>query len=201
VCAGVNTWLGSRAGFGRGILLAFVGSVGILGTAVWAAAGSDSKPSPAAVSSAPGEAAVDADNQEIQVPPPPFSEGVFPCSECHADMETNPKRRVLEEDHTDIVLHHDEKHRWCLDCHDAADRDRLRLASGQKIEFERSYLLCGQCHGDKLRDWRAGVHGKRSGHWRGQKTYLLCANCHNPHSPRFRAIAPMPPPRRPIPAR
>jgi len=52
--------------------------------------------------------------------------------------------------HGDIVLKHDEEHRWCLDCHDADDRDRLHLASGERISFDESYLLCGQCHGEKL---------------------------------------------------
>lgn len=134
---------------------------------------------------------------EFEVPPPPFSEDVFPCSECHAEMEVNPQRRQLEEEHTGIVLQHDEEHRWCLDCHNPDDRDKLRLASGQLIDFSESYKLCGQCHGDKYRDWRAGVHGKRSGYWNGKKKYLLCAHCHNPHSPRFKPIKPKPPPRPP----
>ena len=47
---------------------------------------------------------------------------------------------------------------------------------------------------EKLRDWRAGVHGKRTGSWNGQKQYLLCVNCHNPHSPHFQPLKPMPPP-------
>jgi hypothetical protein len=135
-----------------------------------------------------------------EVPPPPFSEGIFPCSNCHKDMKVNRTRRVLTEMHTEIVLKHDEEHRWCLDCHDPDDRDYLHLASGQRISFDESYLLCGQCHGEKLRDWRAGVHGRRTGQWNGHKRYLLCANCHNPHQPRFKPIQPKPaplPPTRP----
>jgi len=54
--------------------------------------------------------------------------------------------------------------------------------------------LCGQCHGEKYRDWRVGVHGKRTGDWNGKKRYLLCAHCHNPHTPRFSPIKPLPPP-------
>lgn len=131
------------------------------------------------------------------VPAPPFSEGVFPCSVCHADMTTNPERRQLEAMHEDIVLHHDEEHRWCLDCHDASDRDRLRLASGATIPFTESYRLCGQCHGTQYRDWREGIHGKRTGYWDGPKRYLLCVHCHNPHSPRFAGLSPLPPPVRP----
>ena len=136
--------------------------------------------------------------ERVEVPPPPFSEGIFPCSACHADRKPDRTRRVLQDMHTDIVLKHDEEHRWCLDCHDAANRDVLHLASGEPVPFEESYRLCGQCHGEKLRDWRAGVHGRRTGSWSGPKGYLLCAHCHNPHQPRFRAIAPKPAPLRPV---
>ncbi|HWR50835.1 MAG TPA: hypothetical protein VN428_06990 [Bryobacteraceae bacterium] len=135
--------------------------------------------------------------EHLEVPPPPFSEGLFPCSACHADLKPNPVRRVLSEMHTDVVLKHDEGHRWCLDCHDAANRDSLHLASGERISFDESYKLCGQCHGEKLRDWRAGVHGRRTGNWNGAKRYLLCAHCHNPHQPRFRALQPEAAPKRP----
>jgi hypothetical protein len=133
----------------------------------------------------------------VEVPPPPFTDGIFPCSNCHASLPVNRTRRELTEMHADIELRHDEQHRWCLDCHDATDRDRLHLASGEPVSFDESYILCGQCHGEKLRDWRAGVHGRRTGQWNGRKSYLLCAHCHNPHQPRFKALAPMPAPVRP----
>jgi hypothetical protein len=135
---------------------------------------------------------------EYPVPPPPFSKGIFPCTECHnKDLPVNKTRRKLEAAHDEIQLHHDEQHRWCLDCHDADNRDMLRSASGELIKFAESYKLCGQCHGDKYRDWKVGVHGKRSGEWNGRKTYLLCVNCHDPHSPKYKSITPMPPPVRP----
>jgi hypothetical protein len=159
------------------------------------AAGSDEK-----ITSPPPHSGQKSTGERLEVPPPPFSEGIYPCSVCHADMKPNRTRRALTDMHTDIVLKHDEEHRWCLDCHDAADRDWLHLASGERVSFEESYRLCGQCHGEKLRDWKAGVHGRRTGNWNGEKGYLLCAHCHNPHQPRFRALAPKPapaPPARP----
>lgn len=120
--------------------------------------------------------------------PPPFSEGIFPCMECHKDQK-DPKRRELGfHDEQQAVFDHDAEHRWCLDCHDLQNRDVLRLANGDHVPFTESYRLCGQCHGDKFRDWRAGVHGKRVGQWDGAKTYLLCVSCHNPHSPRFKGV-------------
>src|SRR6266545_4897618 len=115
---------------------------------------------PAAKPAAPAEK-----KKEIlfEAPPPPFSEGIFPCMECHKDQK-DPTRRELG-------LH-----------------DVLRLASGATVPFTESYRLCGQCHGDKFRDWRAGVHGRRVGMWDGPKTYLLCVSCHNPHSPAFKGV-------------
>ncbi len=133
---------------------------------------------------------------EIAVAAPPFSEDIFPCSECHdAEYETNPERRLLDM-HEEIVedFDHDSENRWCLDCHDANRRDSLRLASGKLLDFKESYKLCGQCHGNKLRDWKVGVHGKRTGNWNGRKEYLLCVHCHNPHSPKFKPVRPLPPP-------
>jgi hypothetical protein len=124
----------------------------------------------------------------VQARPPPFSEGIFPCMECHKDQK-DPKRRELGfHDEQQSVFDHDAEHRWCLDCHDLQNRDVLRLANGDPVPFTESYRLCGQCHGDKYRDWRVGVHGRRVGMWDGAKTYLLCVSCHNPHSPRFKGV-------------
>lgn len=138
-------------------------------------------------------------DQQVQVPPPELEEGVFPCSDCHDPdfLPPNPERREMIAAHQDIVLEHDEEHRWCLDCHDADDRDQLRLASGELVPFEESHRLCGQCHGDKYRDWRAGIHGRRSGQWDGEKSYLLCVHCHDSHSPAFDPMEPEPAPEPP----
>jgi hypothetical protein len=138
-------------------------------------------------------ALADEENQDYSVPPPPFSEDIFPCSECHADMEVNTTSRELDF-HEDIQLKHAEEQRWCLDCHSPDNRDKLRLANGELISFEESYNLCGQCHGTIFRDWKAGVHGKRTGMWNGRKQYRLCVHCHNPHQPRFKPLKPLPPP-------
>lgn len=133
--------------------------------------------------------------EEFSVPPPPFKEGMYPCSGCHASMEPNRKKRELNE-HTSIQLHHAETLRWCLDCHDATKRDKLRLFNGELVDFSRSYLLCGECHGNVFRDWKAGIHGKRSGYFTGsgKRTYLLCVHCHDSHAPKFKPIKPASPP-------
>jgi len=158
---------------------------------------------PPAALQAPSQAKEPPPPLRVQVPPPPFSEGIFPCSDCHneKDLPANPTRRTLVDAHDDIVLKHDQEHRWCLDCHDRANRDQLHLASGEAVPFAESYRLCGQCHGEKYRDWRVGVHGRRVGQWNGAKQYLLCVHCHNPHEPRFKPLPPKPAPNRPEPYR
>jgi hypothetical protein len=124
----------------------------------------------------------------VEARPPPFSEGIFPCMDCHRDQKDGTRRELGFHDEQQAIFDHDSEHRWCLDCHDLENRDVLRLASGAPVPFTESYRLCGQCHGDKYRDWRAGIHGKRVGEWDGAKTYLLCVSCHNPHSPGFKGI-------------
>jgi len=134
--------------------------------------------------------------EEFAVEAPPFSDGIYPCTDCHANLTPNPVRRKLVDWHDDIsaMFNHDSENRWCLDCHDLKNRDYLRLASGKLLDFKESYKLCGQCHGEKYRDWKVGVHGKRTGEWNGKKEYFLCVNCHNPHSPKFQELIPEPPP-------
>jgi len=131
------------------------------------------------------------------IPVETFSSDYFPCNDCHSEMVPNTQRRELVEMHDDIVFDHDSENRWCLACHYTYDRDSLVLAGGKLLGFNESYKLCGQCHGPKYRDWRLGIHGKRTGEWNGQKQYLLCVSCHDPHSPKIKRIKPLPPPRKP----
>lgn len=135
-------------------------------------------------------------HQEFPVSPPPMTEGMFPCKNCHASMEVNRKKRELKDEHSNIKLHHAGAMRWCLDCHNAKNRDKLRLYNGELIDFTESYRLCGECHGNLYRDWKAGIHGKRTGNFAspGKRTYFLCAHCHDPHEPKFKPIKPEPPP-------
>ena len=123
----------------------------------------------------------------------------YPCSDCHASAsDINPRKRELVDEHDTIKLKHAEEERWCLDCHDQNKRDFFRRSNGELVSFDVSFKLCGQCHGTIYRDWKAGIHGKRTGMWNGEKTYHQCVNCHNPHSPRFKPIKPEPPPLRPM---
>ena len=139
-----------------------------------------------------------AQHEEYSVGAPPLTPGIFPCSNCHAGLEVNAKRRELKDEHTAIKLHHAEQDRWCLDCHHPTNRDKLKLADGEGVNFTESYRLCGQCQGNIYNDWKAGIHGKRVGYFKGGKrTYFLCVNCHTPHDPKFKPLKPLPPPIRP----
>ena len=131
------------------------------------------------------------------IPVKSFSSDYFPCNDCHSELEPNTQRRELTEMHDDIIFDHDSENRWCLACHNTDHRDSLVLAGGKLLGFNESYKLCGQCHGPKIRDWKLGIHGKRTGEWNGQKQYRLCVHCHDPHSPKIKSLKPMPPPRRP----
>ena len=139
--------------------------------------------------------------QEFPVPLRPLPKTITPCRACHGpekDFPVNFKRREDILVHSNIRLNHGGIRLWCLDCHHPENRNYLLpLSDGKVIEFEQSYLLCGKCHGTIYRDWRDGIHGKRTGSWNGQKNYYLCITCHDPHNPRFKPMAPMPPPKKP----
>jgi hypothetical protein len=123
----------------------------------------------------------------------------YPCSSCHKDRAPDPKRRLLKEFHKtryEEFLHGDDEF-WCYQCHALDNLDRLRLANGQIVSFDEAPALCTSCHGDKLSDWKKGIHGLAAGEWNGVKYKRSCTACHNPHNPRFQAMEPEKPPQRP----
>jgi hypothetical protein len=105
-------------------------------------------------------------------------------------METDPEPRAME-DHADIVLRHGGGRFWCLECHDAADRDKLAPSGGKPVAFERADLVCAKCHFQQQRDFVHGVHGKRVGTWDGERVLWPCVRCHDPHAPRVAPRKPM----------
>jgi hypothetical protein len=129
--------------------------------------------------------------------PPAMTEGQYPCSDCHdPELPPRPKRRALKQAHEEIVLAHGGERTWCWDCHDLEDRDQLRLAGGDLVPYAEAHVVCGQCHGDQLRDWQGGAHGKSTGSFQGgTRTILRCATCHDAHAPHFKPLQPMAPPK------
>lgn len=108
----------------------------------------------------------------------------YPCSQCHTYWETNPQPRKLAPVH-EVGLQHGERRLWCLDCHARDDRDRLRTLQDDPVDFDDTWLICGQCHAARQKDWYFGAHGKRVYAWQGEAERYNCTHCHDPHRPRF----------------
>jgi hypothetical protein len=121
----------------------------------------------------------------------------YPCSRCHADRTPDTNERRLTEFHTQKVLQHGTQRGWCYRCHTKENIDQLHLPDGTLVGFDEAYELCGSCHGDKLRDWRAGIHGLTTGNWNGDRLRRSCPACHDPHVPRFPLMTPERAPARP----
>lgn len=111
------------------------------------------------------------------------------CASCHQSIPANSEIRNMPNSHINVTLKHGGERFWCLTCH-SDDRNYLRSLNNKKIDFDRSYRLCAQCHFRQQQDWFFGAHGKRIGNWRGERVLFSCTECHNPHNP---AIAPSPP--------
>lgn len=120
----------------------------------------------------------------------------YPCSRCHDALEPRPKKYVLKKFHTvrNDEFSHGEDEFWCYQCHSIENIDHLRTATGKQVSFNEAYRICTSCHGDKLEDWRVGVHGLVLGNYNGKKFKKSCPACHDPHNPRFPLMKPMPPP-------
>jgi len=131
------------------------------------------------------------DLEATLLPPPPVDDEYFPCSDCHEDELADPRRRELDE-HENIQLAHGDL--WCLDCHQSDQRDLLHLSDSSPVAMAESWRLCSRCHAKKIPEWRAGIHGKRTGSWWGPKEFWSCVVCHDPHAPLFKPLRPEPPP-------
>ncbi len=131
----------------------------------------------------------------------------MPCTSCHnGEAVPYPKSKEprLLTMHTDIVgnslsLQHGRGAIWCLDCHNARNRDYLIDHRGKKISFNQPQRLCGKCHGQIYGDWRLGIHGKRIGEWSSgaKKRWWVCTECHNPHLVQVKRFEPIKPEPRP----
>lgn len=123
------------------------------------------------------------------------------CDTCHAGKE--PNRLIasgdeLDEFHNGLVFDHGRGSLTCLTCHNSEDYETLKKPDGLAVSFGDSMQLCAQCHGPQYRDYQGGSHGGMTGHWdlqRGGRERNHCIDCHDPHSPAFRKMMPMPPPK------
>lgn len=128
------------------------------------------------------------------------------CMDCHQILKSRAYPDRLFQ-HTDIVINHGKGlERGCLECHDKENRNHLALHGGStstdgtrigSVPFSEVAQLCGKCHGPVYSDWKLGMHGRTHGSWdasSGKQTRLTCTQCHDPHSPRYKPMAPLPGP-------
>lgn len=109
----------------------------------------------------------------------------YACTECHSKpLSELQQGNSGKKAHWDINLVHANKNTMnCLTCHNGKDMDNLQSLTHQKIDFNKSYNLCNQCHTKQFEDWKGGAHGKRIGSWAPPRASMTCVNCHNPHKP------------------
>lgn len=145
---------------------------------------------------------------------------LYPCQDCHRLIAAGPGKSGLSRPgkyHYQIDYRHfhhggddapakdaelGEHHRaTCFVCHNATDRNQLRLptsAGGATVPFNASYRQCLSCHGDKKADYEAGIHGKDiGGYGRAERIRFQCVDCHNPHSPKIKPMTALKPPKKP----
>jgi len=121
------------------------------------------------------------------------------CSNCHAVREPNRHTASgtdLDTFHQGLSYQHGGL--TCLSCHHSENYDRLRLADGTQLAYERSMDLCAQCHGPQHRDYQAGSHGGMTGYWdlnQGPRERNHCLVCHDPHFPSYPPMMPVFPPK------
>ncbi len=118
----------------------------------------------------------------------------FPCMKCHDKVVPRELKMPITGRHRSMRFKHFVGIEACYLCHDKTNTDKLRLLTGALISFNESYRLCGQCHGEKFRDWKIGAHGKHVEKWSGPKFRLSCTDCHNPHKPEIVRVKALPPP-------
>jgi hypothetical protein len=108
----------------------------------------------------------------------------YPCVEqCHVDRAPDRAVRALSEFHTSISIEHAAVMHFCDACHDLDNLDEFHLIDGTSVSFDESDRVCGQCHGEKHRDWSRGIHGIQTGSWWGTAYRRTCTACHDPHAP------------------
>ena len=135
----------------------------------------------------------------------------YPCTDCHDKMalgtdagfeggavKTSLRSGNRTRKHAHIRVKHYPGADNCFSCHNTSNFDGLRLINGESVPIGAAQKLCGQCHGEKLKDWKSGAHGKQVGGWLGVAAKYTCTHCHNPHSPAPEPVIAKPPPQFPV---
>ncbi|MBF0187622.1 MAG: hypothetical protein HQL50_06815 [Magnetococcales bacterium] len=128
---------------------------------------------------------------------PPALHGTAPtltCNTCHGWRANDLRQRPLNQPHADLSLRHGAARLWCLDCHHDDDYEMLSLSGSPSTpaSLDRTDALCATCHADRVRDWRAGAHGKHLGSWLKPPVQSRCSSCHDAHAPAVQSMTPSP---------
>lgn len=132
---------------------------------------------------------------DVQMKPRPHKDIYQECQNCHRTKAITdvPKKNQPQREHSQIKLRHGNQDMSCNHCHDKANHNFLR----EKVAFQSPSAVCFQCHSDVEKSWKKGLHGKRSGGWKGDRIQFHCTECHNPHSVTFPQWKAEKPPQRP----
>jgi hypothetical protein len=126
------------------------------------------------------------DGQSFLIPERKGKIKSYACIECHTKPLKQMQSKDLKKAHWNISIKHANANTMnCITCHDGTNMDDLHSLTGSKIDFNKSYKLCSQCHTKQFKDWKGGAHGKQIGGWAPPRASLTCVNCHNPHNPAF----------------
>jgi hypothetical protein len=108
----------------------------------------------------------------------------YPCTSCHLGRTVAMKDTRIGDAHQNIQpLHPALLGSVCSTCHSPDAVDMLALRSGDRVELDRGYRLCAQCHFAQADAWASGAHGKRMDGWQGRRVVMGCSDCHDPHRP------------------
>lgn len=120
------------------------------------------------------------------------------CTDCHRkkNFESIPKEYQPKRNHENLSLKHGNKEISCNFCHDK-NNFNLLMQTEEKSTFLGPSGTCKQCHVEEYEDWSKGIHGKRSGGWKGERVQFHCIECHNPHSVTFPKMKAQPAPPKP----
>ena len=119
----------------------------------------------------------------------------YPCDDCHRLIAPDPASPRHLAEHAALRFAHFEAIQQCQLCHDPQNMNTLKLLDGRSSSFDASEQVCGQCHGEKLRDFQIAAHGKVVGSFLGVKYRYTCTECHDAHAPRReRVVASAAPP-------
>jgi hypothetical protein len=109
------------------------------------------------------------------------------CHLCHTKKARlfGKSAGTTDLEHPGISPAHGKREISCHSCHDINNHNYLIKSRSLPATFEDSSPVCANCHRERFRDWKRGLHGKRSGGWALPKTQYQCIDCHAPHHVSF----------------